>query len=370
MEDYPIRLWTDAAPLADGSQPTDIPALSFHPSSTYTNNGAVVVICPGGGYRILAATHEGLHVAAALNQAGINAFVLRYRVGPKYHSTTSLLDGQRAIRYVRHHAERFNIDPTRIGMLGFSAGGHLTLAVGTANETAQSNEGDPVDSESSIPDFLIAVYPVSNGTVRGRKAEEYLPTDTQVNTNTPPSFLVHTHEDGVVPGNQSTLFYDALLRSSVPAELHIFGHGEHGVGLASGDPDVAEWFALLIRWLKRRCFLTDKTRVAINHQLNLSKLFDQEPAMCWATLIPDDSNAPIARTRISPDNQGMVAIPAEQGPVPGSHTLQLRVVSHTWPMDASGSIEDIDYEEPMLSESVSREFAVKVAPDGSLSEVQ
>ncbi len=310
-----------------------------------------------------------MHVAAALNKVGIRAFVLRYRVGPKYHSTVSLLDGQRAIRYVRHHAERFDIDPNRLGMLGFSAGGHLTFAVGTSGLQVQANAEDPIDRESSVPDFLVPVYGVSNGEVRGRKASEYLATDTKVTAQTPPTFLMHTHEDDIVSSEQSTLFYNALRRAGVPAEMHVFGYGEHGVGLASGDPDTSQWFPLLVRWLRRSGFLTDIGRVEVNQALPFHDAIEHPLGMYWVTLIPDDSNAPIARVRLDPNAESTLKIPASHGPVPGAHTLELRRVSHTWPFDAVGAYQAIDKSQPILNEDPSLSVRVVVEPNGRISAI-
>ena len=359
-------MWPHDAPHAEGSETTDIPALSVHTDVTASDTGAAVVICPGGGYRILASTHEGLHVAAAFNDVGVKAFVLRYRVGPKYHSTVSLVDGQRAIRYVRHHANRFGIDPNRIGMLGFSAGGHLTCAVGTSALREQSNAEDPIDRESSVPNFLVPVYGVSNGKVRGRKATEYLPTDTKVDAQTPPTFLMHTHEDGVVSSEQSTLFYNALRRSGVPAELHVFGYGEHGVGLASGDPDTAQWFPLLMRWLRRSGFLIKSDRVAVEQALPFHDTIEHPLGMYWVTLIPDDPNAPIARIRLDPNAENLLQIPASHGPVPGPHTLELRRISHTWPFDAVGAFRPIDKSQPILNEDPTLSVRVVVDSNGTI----
>lgn len=321
-------------------------------------------MAPGGGYRVLATTHEGLHVAAALNRAGVAAFVLRYRVGPKYHSSVSLLDGQRAVRFVRHHAKRFSIDPQRVGMLGFSAGGHLTLAVGTADAADSESNKDHIDGQSARPDFLVPIYAVSNGIARGRKADEYHATDTNVSAETPPTFLVHTHEDAIVPATQSTLFYDALRKSGVPAEMHIFGYGEHGLGLASGDPETSQWFPLLLNWMRRTGFLTPKARVEINQTLELKDEFNEPLGMYWLTFIPDDPNAPSARIRLDPTANSRVTMPASMGPVPGPHTLELRRISHTWQFDAASGYEEIDKQEPVLSETPTKVARVFVEADG------
>ncbi len=370
MSEFTECLWPNGAPQANGHDPIDIPALSAHINVDAPDSGAAIVICPGGGYRILATTHEGLHVASALNRFGIKTFVLRYRVGPKYRSTVSLLDGQRAVRYVRHHADRFCVDSNRIGMLGFSAGGHLTLAVGTSQLEEAPHSPDPIDRNSSIPNFLASIYGVSNGIVRGRKADEYLPTDTQVTPNTPPTFLAHTHEDAVVPSTQSTLFYNALQRIAINAELHIFGYGEHGVGMASGDPDTHQWFTLFVRWLRRSGFLATAPRVAIDQTLNLRDTIEWPFGMYWLTLIPEDSRSPIARARLDPKQNGVFSIPKTHGPVPGPHTLELRRVSHHWPYDAIGEYQEIDNTEPVLSESPTLTKKVVVETSGQIRFLQ
>ena len=352
--------------MSVGSGLLDTPTVSVHTEVEEPESCAGVIVCPGGGYRILASTHEGLHVAHALNRIGIKAFVLKYRVAPTYHSTISLLDSQRAVRHIRHYAERFNVDPNRIGMLGFSAGGHLTLATGTSIQADSLDDNDPIDRYSSIPDFLVPIYAVSNGDVRGRKPSEYFATDTQVTPDTPPTFLVHTHEDAVVSSEQSTLFYDALRRAGVPAELHIFGYGEHGVGLASGDPETGHWFNLLHKWLKRTGLLINKERVAINQNLHLEDGIAEEFKMTWVTLTPEDGHAPIARTRIMPSDNGMLEIPRQQGPVPGAHLLEVRRISHSLPFDATGDYLPIDASEPAMSESPSLRMKVVVAEDGSI----
>ena len=328
-----INLWDEVAPMAIGSGVHDTPSISVHLPPKEINTGCGILVCPGGGYRILASDHEGLLVANALNERGIAAFVLRYRVGPTYHSTVSLLDGQRAMRLIRHRSSEFGIDSRRLGMLGFSAGGHLTVATGTTPIGDGVSDGDPVDELSSVPNFLVPVYAVTNGEVRGRKASEYLPADTKVNEATPPTFLVHTHEDEIVPPEQSIIFYNALKASNVPAELHVFGSGEHGVGLASGDPDTNQWFELMLNWLRRSGFLTAKQRVGVTSTFAWEC---EVPGMAWITFLPYDHNAPLARTRVWRNQEGQFSIAQSQGPVPGKHKMQIRVISEKWPHDADG----------------------------------
>ena len=324
LHDTVVELWPEGAPRAVGDLDIDRPQLTIHLPEAGTATGAGVIVNPGGGYRKLASDHEGLQVARWLNRRGIAAFVLRYRLGERYHSDVSLLDGLRAVRLVRHRAADFTIAENRIGMLGFSAGGHLAVAVGTRWDAGDPEAVDPIEHASSRPDFLVPVYAVTNGILRGRKADEYTPADVRVNGSTPPTFLVHTHEDGTVPASQSTLFYDALLAAGVQAELHIYGFGEHGIGLCPGDPDFREWPVLLVNWLRRCGFMTQGHRQAVTGRVTL----DGVPmGMAWVTFRPLDDNAPPARARTSRNEEGKFAIPASRGIVPGAHHVVVHHVS-------------------------------------------
>jgi len=334
MKELELLLWPNGAPGARGDAAGDRPALTVHLPDADRATGTAVIVNPGGGYRLLASDHEGLQVARWLNRIGIAAFVLRYRVGPRYHSDISLGDGQRALRTVRHRAREFGISSKRIGMLGFSAGGHLSVACGTRFDAGDLHARDPVERESSRPDFLVPVYAVTNGPMRGRKAEEYPPTDTRVTATTPPTFLVHTHQDAIVSADQSLLFYRACLAAGVQAELHVFGYGEHGIGLADGDPDTRTWLTLLHRWLRRTGLLTDASRIAVSGRLTID---GHPPGMAWITLIPDDSNAPIARTRVYRSSAGAFAIDVDEGPVAGPHTIEIHHVSEQHPYTNSGA---------------------------------
>ena len=328
-----VALWSGDAPQAKGPGVLDQPALTVHLADKALANGASVIVNPGGGYRTLASDHEGLQVAQWLNQIGIAAFVCRYRVAPTYHSSVSLVDGLRAVRHIRAYADVYGIARDRVGMLGFSAGGHLTVAVGTSWDLGDENAADPVEHESSRPDFLVPVYAVTNGAKRGRKADEYTPADEAVTVETPPTFIVHTHEDTIVPATQATLFYDALLAHGVGAELHIFNDGEHGLGLMAGDPDVAHWTGLLHRWLRRRGFLTGLARTRVTGSITL----DGSPmGMVWVTLVPDNPENPIARVRINRASEGEFEIESSRGPVTGPHTLQVHHVSDQYPHTSTG----------------------------------
>jgi acetyl esterase/lipase len=263
-----VRLWPERAPGALGDAPQDIPTLSiFRPA--IRPNGTAVIVVPGGSYMRWVANHEGRQFADWYAARGITAFVLKYRLGPKYPLPTPLIDAQRAIRLVRARAAEFDLDPHRVGMMGFSAGGHLTATTGTAADSATPDAPDPIDRLSSRPDFMVLAYPALLMLRYNHPSEiaycdlmkmkncdraylERFSPELHVNAQTPPTFLFHTSDDGLVPATDSVIFYSALLKAGVPAELHIFGHGHHGVGLAGEDPALGAWPALLDGWMRAR----------------------------------------------------------------------------------------------------------------------
>lgn len=354
-----VLLWPNGAPEAVGNGKLDQPALTIHLPREDLATGCGVIVNPGGGYRILASDHEGLQVAKALNRVGIAAFVLRYRVGPTYHTDVSLLDGLRAVRYVRHHCAVFGVQ--RVGMLGFSAGGHLTVAVGTQGDDGDPSASDPIDRQSSQLDFLAPIYAVTNGLKLGHRADEYTPADTRVNATTPPTFLVHTHEDDIVSPEQSVLFYEALRRAGVQAELHIFGYGEHGVGLAPGDPDVAHWFDALRRWLRRSGFLTHHERCSVRGTLTVRG----EPlGIAWVTLIPEDDTAPTARVKFNRSTEGQFIVDTAHGPVPGPHKVVIHYISDQYPHTADGAYTLADAKWFETSVEIARDQPLALEFDG------
>lgn len=263
-----IRLWNQGAPGALGSGDADVPTLTpFYPPVGRAT-GAAMIVCPGGGYEHLA-PHEGAPVARWLNSVGITSFVLKYRLGPKYHDPIELDDVQRAIRLVRASASDWKLDPLRIGIIGFSAGGHLASCAATHFDEGNPDAPDPVDRASSHPDLAILVYPVITMTgpyvhqgsrlnLLGRspdpQREDFLSSDQQVTADTPPCFLVHTADDRTVPVQNSLLFAAACRAHRVPMELHVFEHGPHGFGLAASDPDLSIWPSLAAQWLRRHHF--------------------------------------------------------------------------------------------------------------------
>lgn len=261
-------LWPNGAPGALGAAPEDQPSIT--PYLAKSPNGTAVIVCPGGGYQNLAMDHEGVQVAKWLNSLGISAFVLKYRLGPKYHHPAMIDDAQRAIRTVRMGAASLRIRPDRIGIWGFSAGGHLASTAETHFDAGNPSAADPIDRASSRPDFAILAYPVislnseyahvgSRTNLLGKnpdpKLVDELSNDQRVTPQTPPTFLFHTNADTTVPAENSVRFYLALRKAGVPAEMHIFQNGAHGVGLASTDATLSAWTGLLANWLRERGLL-------------------------------------------------------------------------------------------------------------------
>lgn len=265
-EPQTIPLWQQGAPGALGRADDDKPTITLYPAYGEGVRTAVIVV-PGGSYGHLASNHEGRQVANWLNALGITAFVLKYRLGPKYHHPIELGDAQRAIRLVRNRAQEFGIASDRLGMMGFSAGGHLASTAGTHFDNGNSSAPDPVDRVNSRPDFLILGYPVitfqgpyvHSGSVRNLLGNnpspsllEELSNETHVTRQTPPTFLFTTSEDKTVAAENSVNFYLALHQAGVAAELHVFEKGPHGVGLDLSDPTLSEWPTLLANWLRAR----------------------------------------------------------------------------------------------------------------------
>ena len=249
----PVPLWANGAPGALGSSEEDTPTIAaFIPASNPTHTA--VVIAPGGGYVHLSMIKEGADVAAWLNAHGVAAFVLRYRLGPKYHNPIELGDAKRAIRTVRAEAAKYGIAPDHIGMWGFSAGGHLTASAGTMFDAGDASSADAIEQQSSRPDFLILSYPVitMEDPYAHKGSRQYLLGDTpaqadmdamsaemRVTAQTPPTFLFSTTDDKTVPVVNSVMFYVALVKAGVPAEMHIFQSWCSRVGIGADESTTA-----------------------------------------------------------------------------------------------------------------------------------
>src|SRR5262245_31477397 len=270
QEPQTIPLWPDKAPGAVGTAPEDIPTLTIYMPPSTTGPMTAVIVAPGGGYRALSMNKEGRAPANYLNTLGIAAFVLKYRLGPKYHHPIEIGDMQRAIRTLRARAAEWHLDPGRIGVMGFSAGGHLASTASTRFDRGNPSADDPIERVSSRPDFAILGYPVitlteawthqgSKTNLLGDKPDaalaHSLSTDTQVSAETPPTFLFHTNADTSVPVENSVHYFLALRKAGVPAEMHIFKDGPHGVGMPMQDPALSEWPKVLANWLRASGFL-------------------------------------------------------------------------------------------------------------------
>jgi len=260
-----VLLWPEGAPGAVGTEDADRPSLTLYSLPASRVARSAVVVCPGGGYGALAMDHEGRQVAEWLNSLGIAAYILKYRLAPRYHHPAMMEDAQRALRYVRTHAQEWGIAADRIGIWGFSAGGHLASTAATHFDAGNPSAADPIERASSRPDFAILAYPVITcsewfrhqgscknllGDNPDPKLAEYLSSEKQVSAQTPPTFLFHTNDDEGVPAENSVAFYMALRKAGVPAELHIYQHGAHGVGLAQKDPILSSWPRRLADWLQ------------------------------------------------------------------------------------------------------------------------
>ena len=269
-----VRLWDGPAPLATGDGPEDTPAITVYAPAPGTATGAAFVVLPGGGYRGRAA-HEGEPIAKWLNSVGVTAFVARYRVAP-YRHPAPLSDASRAIRYVRTQARAWGLDADRIGILGFSAGGHLASTAATQFTDGDLASPDPVERVSSRPDLAILIYPVITftedawvhkgsrtnllGPDASSEAMAAMSSERRVTSRTPPVFLVHTTGDTAVPPENSLLLVQALRKAGVETELHLFEGGRHGFGLGEKEGPIGTWPWLAGLWLHKHGFAREPTR--------------------------------------------------------------------------------------------------------------
>jgi acetyl esterase/lipase len=257
-----LSIWNNGAPVGDGgSEKVDVRITVYQPADP---NGTAIVICPGGGYATRVSGPEGHGIAKWLNKQNITGVVLDYRL-PEGRATVPLLDAQRAIRTVRVNAARWNLDPRRIGIMGFSAGGHLASTAGTHFDEGEPKHKDLVERESCRPDFMILVYPVisfgelghagSRRRLLGENATDALITkfsnETQITRDTPPTFLAHALDDKAVSSDNSKMFFDALKRVKVPTRYLELASGGHGLNRYQG-PMWDAWQLASLDWLAER----------------------------------------------------------------------------------------------------------------------
>jgi acetyl esterase/lipase len=276
-----VPLWPEGVPgaralgperIAEGERISNIsePTLTVYSPAFDRPTGTAVIIAPGGGYGFVSYAREGAQYAHWLSTLGVTSFVLKYRLAEFGHPAP-LQDVLRAVRLVRSRAAEFRIDPARIGVMGSSAGGHLAATAGTLFAHAAGRTGASLDATSARPDFLILMYPVitmddpyahagSRKNLLGANPSPELlqlaSLEKQVTSATPPTLLIHTQEDQSVPVENSVLFYQALTRAKVPAEMYLFEHGSHGLGMKPGFGTASDWPARAAEWLRNRGLLT------------------------------------------------------------------------------------------------------------------
>jgi len=274
-ESQVIVLWPEGVPglRSDATAEKNIdgrvgnvhqPTLTYYAAPAAKACGTAVIVCPGGGYGWLSMEKEGAEPARWFNSLGVAAFVLKYRLA-EYGHPAPLRDVLRAVRLVRSRAAEFGLKADRIGVMGFSAGGHLASCAGMLYDAPEGRTGAPLDAVSARPDFLLLIYPVITmkdpythagsrrkllGPNPSPELIERYSTDTQVTKNTPPAFLLTTFEDGSVPAENSIGFFEAMHRAGVPAELHVYEKGPHGIGLRPGFGPTSDWPKLGEEWLR------------------------------------------------------------------------------------------------------------------------
>lgn len=336
-----IPLWPNGAPGATGTRPEDTPRVDVY-SAGENACGAGVVVLPGGGYGGLASDHEGRQIAQYFNSLGVTAFVCFYRLGTQgYHHPIEMNDAKRALRWARANAERYKIDQNRIGLIGFSAGGHLASTAGTLFDAGDANAADPVDRVSSRPDFLVLCYPVISMTddfmhrgsrnnllgpeQNNEELAKQMTSYLNVTPQTPPTFIFQTDEDTVVPAENAVQFYLALRKHKVPAEIHIYQRGPHGVGLQLGDPVLSTWSGHLKDWLRNNGWLSRPKRAAIEGTAKVNGV-----PMNWGCIVfqSADPLAPVASARVM---NGKFSIKEGDGPVLGRNKLKVTFSSANVP---------------------------------------
>jgi len=311
----PVLLWPDGAPGATGDSEEDKPAISVYLPDADKNTGCAIVVCPGGAFTRRCTDYEGVIIAEWFRARGIAAFVLRYRIHPLYKNSDAVADGHRAVQFLRAHADEYKISPDHIGMIGFSAGSELACQAMFSADDGKPDATDIVDRQSSRLNFMILGYGSSQG---------------QVNrSNTPPTFFFCTAEDrGHATGaiNLFTQMYDA----GVPAEIHIFPNGEHGVGLASGDAVLGVWPQLMYDWIRAQNLLTDSPRIALSGHVKL----DGQPLPHGSiTFIPlDKPGAPSVTAYIMNTDTATAdyKFSHNAGPVPGKYRVEVREDAAKW----------------------------------------
>lgn len=317
----PILLWPNGAPGATGTSDEDKPAVIPFVPEIKKRNGAAILVVPGGGFTIRAVDHEGVLIAQWLREHGVTAFLLRYRLRPLYNRNDWVKDGQRAMQYIRLHANEYGLSIDRVGAIGFSAGATLLSDMTLNAVTGQTNAADPLDYFSSKPNFLILAY----GSLR-------IPnnTDSSAIASFPPTFMYGTAEDRSSNSGMQEM-YSRLYRAGVPVEAHFFQNGIHGTGFALGDPVLGQWTTLLHNWLLAGGFLTSKSQINLNGVVKL----DNSPLVKGMVILTpiDNPEAPPVTIYINNTGTGELGrffVPKNQGPTEERYKVEVRQDATRW----------------------------------------
>jgi acetyl esterase/lipase len=354
----PVLLWTTGAPGKVGDEELDKPSIRVYPAPSDRSSGTAVVVCPGGGYGALAVDHEGHQIAKWLNSVGVTGIVLKYRLGPRYRHPVPLQDAQRAIRYARANAERLGVSSRRIGIMGFSAGGHLASTAATHFDAGQSDHSDTIERVSCRPDFAILGYPVISftepfahkGSARNLLGDNpsqellnSLSNEKQVTKETPPTFLFHTGEDTGVPAENSVAFYLACRKAGVPAEMHIYRYGPHGVGLSPGDPVTFTWKDRLADWLRASGLLADVERGQVEGTIYV----DGKP-LKWGVVTFEPADSPFKPIAFAMVRNGKYSSSGASGPVIGNCRVKVTGLGDIVPQPTEDNFRR--YESPIMAD--------------------
>jgi len=331
-----VYLWPEGAPNALGTTERDKPSLTIYPAPADKATGAAVIVAPGGGYNVLAIDHEGQQVARWFNRFGVTAYVLKYRLkSSKYPVTDALLDGKRAVRWVRANAKDQGIDPARIGMLGFSAGAHLTACVAIDADAGKTDAADAVEKESCKPNYTFLIYGGATTVADPKNFGPNDPPGASFTKDSPPTFLMCSHGDKLLP--RALECYKALQTAGVDSEFHVYGGwGPHGLGLATGESGLGTWPDLAKTWMRRLNFLNNEPRVAVKGKLTLD---GEVVNRAWVTFMPIDSEKrPIAATHFGQNEKGAYKLAANFGPCAGPHKVVVRICANVF--NDNPSIDD------------------------------
>jgi len=317
----PVLLWEKGAPGQNGDSDEDKPAIYPFLPSKEKNTGCAIVVAPGGAFTHRAMDNEGVLFAKWFNDRGIAAFVLRYRISPLYNRNISVQDGHRSVQFVRAHAAEYGISPDRVGTIGFSAGSEMLALMAGKPVDAKADAEDPIERQSSRMNFMVLGYGSSN---------------IQVNRQiTPPTFFFCTAEDRSHASGMINLYYD-MYQAQIPAEIHIFPNGEHGIGLAEGDRQVGVWPELMYNWIRANNYLTSEKRASVHGHVMLDGKALPHGSITFVpvagtTAKPGETASPLTAYILNTDTPTAdFSLKENVGPVPGKYKVEIRQDGQVW----------------------------------------